>query len=64
MHYGWITLFVLCIIMVYASLGLPTGGFLGKTAFIGFMPLIIAISCVGAYAAYRGFVEPEEYERV
>jgi hypothetical protein len=64
MHYGWIALFAICLIVVYASLGLPAGGFLGKTAFIVSMPLVFAISGIGAYAAYRGFVEPEGFERV
>jgi len=64
MHYGWVVLFVICLTVVYASLGLPSSGFLGKTAFIVSMPLVFAISVIGVYAAYRGFVEPEGFERV
>jgi hypothetical protein len=58
MEIGWIVLFVICLTVVYASLGLPNGGLLGKTAFIVSMPLVFTISVVGAYAAYRGFVVP------
>lgn len=62
MEYGWVVLFVICLITVYASLDLPSNGLLGKTAFVVSMPLVFAISAIGAYAAFRGFVEPTEYE--
>jgi hypothetical protein len=62
MEYGWVILFVICLIIVYASLGLPSGGIIGKTAFVISMPLIFVISALGAYSAFRGFVNPDTQE--